>query len=183
MKKIISFCIVILLMGCSSPSLYNELYKGKHYQAKTLRNRLKESQWLSHFSYDENKDTIFTLATTDITGDVTFMAWNKKDTVSYFRNYISSTESTSFLQDVPCFTPYMVQLVSKWDTVSIRNEEKIRNKDTHRGQKIIANRIVFNNKKYKITTIKFRNFFDPKRDTNMVQEAWKKSKSKFEKRK
>ncbi len=133
----------------------NNKWKGKSFHA--LRTQLYKEGKLGFLS--SGFDTLYVLESYDIeSGNYIGRLWNEKGTVSYtYHNNHFSFEQSSL------FTDYTIQLVQNWDTIGIRREENI-NAINLRERYINASRVISRNKEFETTCIKFKDFFDPKRD-------------------
>jgi hypothetical protein len=94
------------------------------------------------------------------TGVTTTTIWQKKQSLSYeFRkNYFIWSKR-------PRFTNFQIHLIEKWDTTSIRKEEKSHGHWLD-SSNINGTRCYLKNGKLQIDEIFFNEFFDVKRDSN-----------------
>ncbi len=133
----------------------NNKWKGKSFHA--LRTQLYKEGKLGFLS--SGFDTLYILESYDIeSGNYIGRLWNENGTVSYtYHNNSFSFEQSNL------FTDYTIQLVQNWDTVGIRREEN-RNGVNLPERYITASRVIGRDKEFEIVCIKFKDFFDPKRD-------------------
>lgn len=133
----------------------NNKWKGKSFH--DLRTKLYKENKLGFLSL--GFDTLYVLESYGIeSGNYIGRLWNKNGMVSYtYHNNTFSFEQSNL------FTDYTVQLVQNWDTVGIRREEN-RNGVNLPERHITASRIIGRDKEFEIECIRFKDFFDPKRD-------------------
>jgi len=124
----------------------------------SFRLYIQPVNWYKELKFSTKNDTIFLLEYPGIEGDYYFSFWNKKDTLSYFED----NGRYKFAHNKMIFTKYMMKLVSEWNILEIREEEK--NHSTLLLGYIYATRIIIKNGKHKIDCIHFKDFFDLKRD-------------------
>lgn len=125
---------------------------------KALNQYRKDIKWYENLKYSCECDTISILEYSGVQGDIRFTFWNKDDIVSY------TNESGKFkMTKEPLFTNYMMRLISQWDKLQIKEEEKI-NSNFISNEIIYATRIIFSNGKYTISSISFKDFYNPERD-------------------
>ena len=137
-----------------SDSEYNVCYYNFRQRTKILKKIHK----------NQETDTLFLL---EIHGDKSdsylyVTAWNSYDTISYdVENYGKGniTISPKYLT----FSKYMYFLVSKWNDFEIRKECKSNSKMIP-VRYLFATRIIIDKKKYRISCMYFREFFDIDRD-------------------
>ena len=104
-------------------------------------------------------DTLYILENYEVVnGNYHSTIWNRKGSLSYTYN----KGNFDFFEE-NMYTNYTVQLFEKWDTATIRIEEKL-NGNMQPRQYIIGARIVQENNKVKIDCIKFKDFFNSQRD-------------------
>jgi hypothetical protein len=143
-----------------SDDIYN--YQKNQFEdnmfVKSLNLYRKQSDWLKEFTYSNQNDTIFILELPGIQGDYYFTFWNKIDTLSY------SNETGIFkFEDKPKFTKFMMKLVSEWNISEIKKEEDT-NSNLLPSESIYATKIIIGKGKYKIDCIRFKEFFNLRRD-------------------
>lgn len=163
--------VILFLLNSNCKSQYNlskisetvyEVQKLKFedniYILKALNKYRKDIKWHEKLEYSCERDTISILEHAGVQGDFQFTFWSKEDTVSY------TNESGTFkMTKEPLFTNYMMQLISQWDTLQIKKEEKI-NSNFIPNEIIYATRIILSNGKYTISSISFQDFYTPERD-------------------
>jgi hypothetical protein len=161
--------IIIFNVSCigqqySMNRLSNDIYNtqksvfGYDMFLKGLSFDVERSNWYKELEYSTKNDTVFLLEHPGIQGDYYFSFWNKKDTLSYS----NVTGHLEFTHKKFVFTKYMTKLVSEWDILGIREEERICSNLS--SDMVYATRIVIKNGKYKIDCINFKDFLDFKRD-------------------
>ena len=127
-------------------------------------NLRKKSGYLNRFSPIVNSDTIFII---DYYGHLNHsmlssIVWNRIDTI------ICASEDngqTYNYEKGRLFTKYMIKLVGEWNISEIKREEDINGGSIPQFHDC-ATRIIFNEKKYKIDCLYFKDFFDINRDRN-----------------
>jgi hypothetical protein len=164
------FVVLIFSSSCKSQStvttVSDAIYKVQKSEfddnmfIKALNLYRKQSNWLDKLEYSNKGDTIFILELPGVQGNYNFTFWNKKDTISY----TNETGSFEFTNN-PLFIKRMMRLVSDWDIEGIKEEENI-NSNLLPNETIYATRIIFLNKKYKIDSIRFKDFFNLERDSS-----------------
>jgi len=174
MKKIILIEIILFttLVGCaqkiSFPALSKEIYK-RHSgpnENKSLslsaykRNARNEAfnKRKSSFLYGA-LDTLFIMESYNIeTAVISGTIFSNKGQI----NYSYDRKGITFLKE-SSYTNYELKLVAKWDTVSIRKEEKL-HAVLFGGNIIYASKCFINNGIWVVEDIYFKDFFDLKRD-------------------
>lgn len=107
-------------------------------------------------------DTVFILEQHGDWSDLALAStiWNSNKTISY---HSESPGKIFSLTDKPQFIKYMIRLVSEWNIEAIKKEE-IENGNMIPSRGVFATRIIFNGKKYQITCLDFKDFFNLERD-------------------
>jgi hypothetical protein len=145
-----------------SDDIYNiqrQKFGSNSMDIMTLHLYREQSDWLKKINYSDKNDTIFILELSGIQGEVLFTFWNKIDTISY----TNSTGEYKIVKGI-MFTKYMMKLVSEWNISEIRKEEET-NSNLLPTELVYATRIIVKNKKYKIECIRFKEFYNLKRDS------------------
>lgn len=169
MKKRIYLVLFLSILGACKQQLNlvnvsNNIYKtqikafGDTMFLKGLQFYREKAVMLERVRYSTVNDTVFALEQLGIQGDLHLTYWNKIDTISY-DNAVGEPEYI----DNSLFSNYMMELVSQWDILGIKEEEKA-NSAMLPNDPVYATRIIIRKNKYKVECIKFDNFFDLKRD-------------------
>jgi len=132
-------------------------FKPKGISFRELRLQLYDSGKLNFIN--PKQDTLFFLESHDIQGGYNGRIWNKKDIVQYDYN---SRKGFTFDNKVKMFTDYTIKLIQTWDTLAIREEEKLYG-NINPEIFISGSRIIIGDKGV-IDCIIFKQFFNPKRD-------------------
>ena len=159
--------MILGLHSCSSqsfPQLSKQLEKScarvsnsKIMTFHDIRMKLYESGKLDFINYKQ--DTLFILESYDIQdGSCRGRLWNRKGHIQY--NYYPKS-GFNFNED-KMFTKYTIELVQRWDTVSIREEERLYSNITP-IYFIYSSRVIFSDLP-RIDCLKFKEFFNSKRD-------------------
>ena len=175
MKKItlLGFIVLMTITGCSKkisfPVLSKQIYNrngGKNDKSTFKLSRIKyEARKKAysdvHSSFLRTKiDTLFVFEGYNIETGIFYGAmWNKENSFnySYFKGKLSR-------QEKPYFSGYQLSLVSKWDTLQIRKEEKINGNYFGNNLMLNAFRCYIKDGQWLIDEIYFKDFFDPHRD-------------------
>lgn len=162
------FLLVVLCVSCKSQAnlgrISQDIYNCQKVRfpeneevIKSLDIYRQKFNWIDKLNYSSEEDTLFVLEMPGIQGNYMYTIWNKTDTISY------TNESGNFmLSNRPLFTEYMMKLVGEWNIQEIKEEEK--NSSLYPTESIFASKIIIKNKKYKIVCVKFKDFFNLKRD-------------------
>jgi len=170
-RLILILSVVFIFYSCSnqkfiviSKKIENKCEKNKSWKGETfhdLRSKLyKEGKFDSILS---KLDTLYILETYDIeSGQYVCEMWNEQDTI----NFTYNNKQFNFDQN-KYFTRYTIELTQRWDTTTIREEEK-GNANLIPEMWIKAIRVTAS-KAIKIDCISFRQFFslDRDRDNNL----------------
>lgn len=108
------------------------------------------------------QDTLFLLDSyTDWSSlELKSIIWSNRDTISC----ISNDAGKNYINvEKKLFTKYMMKLVSEWNIEEIRKEEKLNGASLPQYW-VFATRIILDGKKYKISCLYFKDFFDLHRD-------------------
>lgn len=173
MKKITLFGLLALpaLIGCSQQvnfiTLSNVIYKNAIHSGEKSFKIAEYKQNGRSKMYRRNKqsflhgilDTIiiverYNAETASLSGTI----FSNKDKI----NYSYDNKDLALLKE-SMFTRYQLNLLAKWDTVAIREEER-KNEIAFGGNIISANRCVVQNGRWVIKEIYFKDFFNLKRD-------------------
>lgn len=173
MKKIILVGLTIFtITGCAQKVSFLDLSKeiyNKH-NGHLEKNPFKINaykQEARNAAYNKSKksfiyeplDTLFVIDTYNVeTASISGTILGNKNHI----NYLYDRQGLALLKE-SSFTKYQLKLVSEWDTISIRKEEK-RNEIPFGGGIINANRCFIRNGKWVIEYINFKDFFNLKRD-------------------
>jgi len=104
-------------------------------------------------------DTLYLLESYDVeSGSYLGTIWNGKGTLNYSYN-----RGTFKVEPQHPFTAYTIQLIEKWDTVTLRNEERI-NAVKLPERNISGVRVIKQGTKMSIDCIGFKEFFRLDRD-------------------
>lgn len=169
------FWLVVLCVSCKSQEYLGRIsqdiyncqkvrFPENEFAIKSLDIYRQQFNWVDNLNYSFEEDTLFVLEMSGIQGNFMYTFWNKADTISY------TNESGSFmLSNRPLFTEYMMKLVGEWNIQGIKEEEE-NNSSLYPTESIFASKIIIKNKKYKIDCVKFKDFFNFKRDGMDFQE-------------
>lgn len=91
-------------------------------------------------------------------GDLYLTYWNRVDTISY-----TNTEDKPGYVSNLLFTKYMMGLVSQWNILKIKEEEKV-NSSLIPKEPVYATRIIIRKNTYKVECVRFNDFFNLERD-------------------
>ncbi len=174
-KYIYSLIFISLFTSCNTykkidhSKIYNEIYRCQGIDINDsiqcqfrvhqhLVKKIIKWDYLGKLGYSRENDTIYILEMDGIQDNFLFMVWNKKHFLSY-------TDESGELKQVnsASFTKHMRKLVSEWNILEIRREEKI-NKVILPMDIIYATKITINKGKYSIECLRFFDFFNIKRD-------------------
>jgi hypothetical protein len=181
MKNLIPlWCLSIFaLSGCSSkmtfPLLSDKIYAKNGgvndkstFKLSTYKRDARMKAYLtdsSSFLKGRLKDTIYLLEGYNIETAVFYgRIWNSSKAVNY--NY---SKNILTLQKPSVFTNYQIKLITSWDTVQIRKEEKGNGNWLDNNLLINGIRCYKKGSNWKIEEIYFKNFFNSKRDTKVVE--------------
>lgn len=117
-----------------------------------------KSNMLERLRYSTANDTVFALEMLGFQGDLYLTYWDKVDTISY-----TNTEGKPEYVSNLLFTKYMMGLVSQWDILKMKEEEKV-NSSLISKEPVYATRIVIRKNTYKVECIRFNDFFNLERD-------------------
>lgn len=158
------FLLVIVMVGCSksfkaiSLAVEKRQSVGKNDIMTFHDVRLKLYR-TGKLDFLKDADTVFMLESFNVE-EATFYGkiWTTKDSVQYmYRN-------NGLVFDTPApFTTYMSQLINKWDTLAIRENEKLYS-DIIPAQRIFGTKITHYKSTPEIYTIKFDRFLKIDRD-------------------
>jgi hypothetical protein len=167
--------IVLLLCGIlvqccitaqyRNKNIYADIYKAQQLKygntmfVKTLNYYRQQIPWIKNVEGTNPRDTIYALELSGIQGEELFTYWNKQDTISYTYQDGAFSPTKNNL-----FTAYMMRLVSEWNISKIREEEEV-NGNMLPSDSVYALRITFNTDNRHIECIRFKNFFNLKRDS------------------
>jgi hypothetical protein len=119
----------------------------------------------SSFLKGRLKDTIYLLEGYNIETAIFYgRIWNSSKAVNY-----SYSKDVLTLQTLPVFTDYQIKLITNWDTVQIRKEEKGNGNWLDNNLLINGIRCYKKGGTWQIDEIYFKNFFNPKRDTKVEE--------------
>jgi len=109
---------------------------------------------------NNNQDTLYILESYDIQGgSYRGRMWNRNGLVQYRYDYDSGFTFNNYKK---MFTDYTIELIQKWDIVSIREEEQLYS-NIIPVFFIYSSRIIFGNKP-RTDCLRFKEFFNSKRD-------------------
>jgi hypothetical protein len=166
-----SLCIIIVISLHSSCISQTFTQLSKKLQEKStkaqvkpttitfhdLRVKLFDSGKLNFVNF--NEDTLYLLETYDIqSGGYHGRIWNKNNYIQYVYFYNSGFN----YYEKTMFTEFTIDLIQRWDIDGIREEERL-NSGWTPVYLIYGSRIIFSNKP-KIDYLKFKRFFNSKRD-------------------
>ena|ERR1700761_9182243 len=121
--------------------------------------RMKVYKLSSSFFLKNKIDTLYFLEGYNIeTATFNGTIWNKNNSISY--NYNKGKLAIQH----SVFTDYQIQLITRWDTITIKKEEKINGNWLDNNLYINALRCYKKGKDWQIDEVYFKNFYDPKRD-------------------
>ena len=118
----------------------------------------EKSNILERLRYSAANDTVFALEMLGFQGDLYLTYWNKVDTISY-----TNTEDKPGYVSNLLFTKYMMGLVSQWNILKIKEEEKD-NSSLIPKELVYAARIIIRKNTYKVECVRFNDFFNLERD-------------------
>lgn len=118
----------------------------------------EKSNMLERLRYSTVNDTVFALEMLGFQGDLYLTYWNKVDTISY-----TNTEGKPEYVSNLLFTKHMMGLVSQWDILKMKEEEKV-NFSLISKEPVYATRIIIRKNTYKVECIRFNDFFNLERD-------------------
>ncbi len=172
--KIFIVCFITLVFGCArkvpflilSEKIY-QIYGGVHDKSTfKLSYHQKEARMKAYlldsssFLKENLKDTLYIMEGYNIeTGRFYGKIWNKNHQLSF-----SHLKGSVTLSQKSVFSDYQVKLISNWDTVQIRKEEKINGNWFDNNTLMSGYRCFRQGNDWQIEKIYFRDFFDPKRD-------------------
>ncbi len=175
MKKVlISTLFIIIVSGCSTkmtfPLLSKKIYdknRGINDKSTFKLSSYKKDVRMKVFLLDSStflkeplKDTLYILEGYNIeTATFYERIWNRNHQISY--SYLKGTVT---LQKQSIFTDYQVKLITNWDTVQIRKEERINGNWIDNNLLINSIRCYKVGSSWQIDEITFKNFFNSKRD-------------------
>lgn len=164
---IVLFFLTINLYGQNPDKISKDVRDVEHisipkskFMVEKLYELRKKSRCLNRFSPFEKKDTIFIFEKFG-GGDgfnlsnLFISCWNKKKKISILTKDLNKTYNIS--NDI-YINPYLVKLISSWDLIEIKKEEK--NNRLIDGGYCIATRIIIQDEKYTIDSISFNEFFN-----------------------
>jgi hypothetical protein len=168
---------IFILSGCSSkmtfPLLSEKIYKkngGLNDKSTFKLSSYKRDARMKAYLIDSSsflkrtlKDTLYMLEGYNIeTATFYGRIWNKKNEVSY--SYI---RGAFVLEKYSVFTDYQIKLITNWDSVQIRKEEKINGNWLDNNLLINGIRCYQKGNSWGIDEISFKNFFNSKRDSKV----------------
>jgi len=163
-KSVYFFLLVIAIVGCSksfkaiSLAVEKQQHAGEGSRITYHDIRLKLYQ-TGKLNFLKDADTVFMLESFSVE-EATFYGkiWTANNSVQYmYRN-----NEFTFNTQAP-FTAYMSQLINKWDTTAIRENEKLYS-DINPAQWVFGTKIIHYKSTPEIYTIKFSRFFKADRD-------------------
>lgn len=172
--------LIIIACGCSTNMnfalLSEKIYSksgGENDKSTFKLNSYKKDARMKAFLLDSSgflkkrlKDTLYILEGYNIeTATLYERIWTTNHQVNY--SYLKGTVSP---QKQSVFTDYQVKLLTQWDTVQIRKEEKINGNWLDNNLLINGIRCYKLGGAWKIDEIAFKNFFNPKRDNGNIGE-------------
>jgi hypothetical protein len=175
MRKInlIATALLVSTIGRSQkisfPALSNKIYTQNGgpndkstFKLNTYKRdaRMKVYQLDSAFFLKGNIDTLYLLEGYNLeTATFYGTIWDKKNSISY-----SYFKGNLAVRKLSVFTDYQVQLITRWDTSTIKKEEKANGNWLDNNLQITALRCYKKGKDWQIDETYFKNFYDPKRD-------------------
>ena len=167
-KGIYLFMFIAVLGGCKQQlnfvKVANNIYMnqiqafGDAMLLKGLQAYREKSNILERLRYSAANDTVFALEMLGFQGDLYLTYWNKVDTISY-----TNTEDKPGYVSNLLFTKYMMGLVSQWNILKIKEEEKD-NSSLIPKELVYAARIIIRKNTYKVECVRFNDFFNLERD-------------------
>ena len=167
-KGIYLFMFIAVLGGCKQQlnfvKVANNIYMnqiqafGDTMLLKGLQAYREKSNILERLRYSAANDTVFALEMLGFHGDLYLTYWNKVDTISY-----TNTEDKPGYVSNLLFTKYMMGLVSQWNILKIKEEEKD-NSSLIPKELVYAARIIIRKNTYKVECVRFNDFFNLERD-------------------
>ncbi|RYX85782.1 hypothetical protein EON73_02835 [bacterium] len=171
--NLIVAALLISTIGCSQKvsfsTLSNKIYSkngGANDKSTFKLNTYKRDARMKVYQIDSASflkvkiDTLYLIEGYNIeTGTFYGTIWDKKNSISY--NYFKANLA---LQKQSTFTDYQVQLITRWDTATIKKEEKANGNWLDNNLQINALRCYKKGKDWQIDEIYFKNFYDPKRN-------------------
>lgn len=173
LSKKIEYKELSLITNHNSPLLKCRKYFVKFY------NKLRiEIDFIKIINPNLNHDTLFILQDIDdacISRDLSIAVWNKKKAFFFLKKDTTSPSNPLYNtidyrrmqlyqadKKYNLFSDYMIYLVSTWDIQDIKREEDVNG--IIGGHSIVAIRIIFKKRHYKIDCMEFKDFFNLKRD-------------------
>ncbi|WP_210488439.1 hypothetical protein [Rufibacter aurantiacus] len=156
------------LIGCHASGLnrMSHLISKEQYQNHSTKKFIFQKgrkAALEKFRLDlsgRSGDTLYFLETYNYEqAKVYGSVWNKKKVIYY----VEDGKEVSFPKEELYFTDRMKELIARWDTVGIRREEDLYSNMTPNNP-VIGSRVVIEEKRFMISTIKFKEFFNVDRD-------------------
>lgn len=167
-KGIYLIMFIAVLGGCKQQlnfvKVANNIYMnqmqafGDTMLLKGLQVYREKSNMLERLRYFTPNDTVFALEMLGFQGDLYLTYWNKVDTISY-----TNTEGNPEYVGNLLFPKYMMGLVSQWNILKIKKEEKV-NSSLIPKEPVYATRIIIRKNAYKVECFKFNDFFNLERD-------------------
>ena len=171
--------MITIVCGCSTDMnfalLSKKLYRknGDENDKSTFKlSSYKKDARIKSFLLDSSdflkkqlKDTLYILEGYNIeTATLYERIWNANHQISY--SYLRGAVTP---QKQSVFTDYQVKLITQWDTVQIRKEEKINGNWLDNNLLINGIRCYKFGGSWKIDVIAFKNFFNSKRDNSNIE--------------
>jgi hypothetical protein len=167
-KGIYLIMFIAVLGGCKQQlnfvKVTNNIYMnqiqafGDTMLLKGLQAYREKSNILERLRYSPANDTVFALEMLGFQGDLYLTYWNRVDTISY-----TNTEDKPGYVSNLLFTKYMMGLVSQWNILKIKEEEKV-NSSLIPKEPVYATRIIIRKNTYKVECVRFNDFFNLERD-------------------
>lgn len=157
------YCLFLFAFAACNPSGFKGISRGIQkecqYMSKTAVKKLDHQNRMKLFDggmfnfLNLQQDTILLMAKTRIqTGQRVYRIWNKQGELNYSYTH-PNLNSGENLQ----FSPRNVELITSWDTLSLRKEEANRATTFHELS-IQAARVIIKDGKWQISCINFTEF-------------------------
>jgi len=168
---------IIIFSGCSSkmtfPLLSERIYKkngGLNDKSTFKLSSYDRDARMKAYLMDSTsflkgnlKDTLYLLEGYNMEISTFYgKIWNRNHEINY-----SYSKGTITLQKQSVFTDYQVKLITNWDTVQIRKEEKDNGNWLDNNLLLNAFRCYKNGSNWKIDEVYFKDFFNSKRDSKV----------------
>ena len=170
MRYTITLGILFWVSSCSTPDFISTsrkvedkcVRKVSKWKGETFHDLRTKLYKMGRLNFINNKkDTLFFLESYEVEGGVYFgRIWNRKGKVEYKYN-----RGEFDFDNAKAFTNFMIDVVQRWDTVQIRNEERL-NGNQLPERSVKAVKIINDSSRVKFDCILFKNFFQLERDRN-----------------